>query len=356
MNDELKRLADKQLSDRVHHAMRHTEKIHNMTHSSKEQEAQVASRDEIARKFKVIKEESQKKETKNEMIKIKVESEEEPTKSFANIQNIKNEEKKSETLNIPYKNKVIVKSKQKTNSLIEWMKEIWRFGVTAGTIFAVLFVGMNFQAFSQILDKKINSDKYTEARIELEKITKESDTHRAKRLPTAGIKRDNVKEFPNLNIPIYPLEKRIVIPKIAKNIPIVEISDESLVSEDWKKLEKDVQDGLKNGVVHYPGTAEPGQIGNVFITGHSSYYIWDDGKYKDVFALLHDLDEGDEFTIYWGQNKFDYKISEIKVVSPKDTTVLDQPKSQKIATLMTCTPVGTSKNRLILTAEQISKS
>ena len=101
------------------------------------------------------------------------------------------------------------------------------------------------------------------------------------------------------------------------------------------------------------GTAIPGQFGNVFITGHSSYYPWDSGKFKDVFALLHDLDVGDEFTVFWNQDAYHYRINERKVVTPQETEVLHQPTDKRIATLMTCTPVGTAKNRLVLVAEQI---
>jgi sortase A len=106
-------------------------------------------------------------------------------------------------------------------------------------------------------------------------------------------------------------------------------------------------------VVHYPGTAQPGQIGNVFITGHSSYYLWDPGKYKDVFVRLHDMDVGDEFTVFWNQNTYHYRIRERKVVAPEETSVLSQPQHERIATLMTCTPIGTAKNRLVLVADQI---
>ncbi len=234
------------------------------------------------------------------------------------------------------------------------ISEFFKFTLTAGTVFAVLFFGLNYQAFSQIIDKKINPDKYTETQIGLEQVTANQKITRPKFLPTAGMKRENRKIFPSLNITVSPLENRIIIPKIAKNIPIVKIPENSLINEDWQTLENDIQDALKDGVVHYPGTAVPGQNGNVFITGHSSYYPWDNGRYKDVFALLHDLEVGDAFTIYWDQKKFDYQINERKVVKPEDVTVLDQPVSQKIATLMTCTPVGTAKNRLIITAEQLN--
>lgn len=240
--------------------------------------------------------------------------------------------------------------KKMTRQKSGWFGEIFRLAFTAGALFSLFFVGVNYKAFSQIVDKKLNPDKFTEAQIELENVVKR---HTPDLLPVAGMKRENRKEFPLLSISVSPLENRIVIPSIGKNIPIIEIDNQALLAENWKALETDIQEGLRNGVVHYPGTAVPGQYGNTFITGHSSYYPWDNGKFKDVFALLHDTEVGETFTVYWNQKKYDYKIREKKVVSPKDTSVLDQPTDGKIATLMTCTPVGTAKNRLIIVADQI---
>jgi len=91
----------------------------------------------------------------------------------------------------------------------------------------------------------------------------------------------------------------------------------------------------------------------VFLTGHSSYYPWDPGKFKDVFATLGSLEVGDRYYIYYDQIKYMYQITEKKEVQPNYMEVLAQPTDKKISTLMTCSPVGTTLRRLILTAEQI---
>src|SRR5438093_1507422 len=52
------------------------------------------------------------------------------------------------------------------------------------------------------------------------------------------------------------------------------------------------QAALKDGVVHYPGTALPGQPGNVYIFGHSSDYFWSNGHYKTIFASLPQIKKG----------------------------------------------------------------
>jgi len=109
-------------------------------------------------------------------------------------------------------------------------------------------------------------------------------------------------------------------------------------------------------VVHYPGTANPGQAGNFFVTGHSSYYPWSPGHYKTVFARLGELSEGDEIWIYYNGDKHRYIIRTKKEVVPSDISVLNQPSDQRLTTLMTCTPVGTTLRRLIIVAEEVDPS
>lgn len=113
-----------------------------------------------------------------------------------------------------------------------------------------------------------------------------------------------------------------------------------------------MQEALGNGVVHYPGTSLPGESGNIAITGHSSYFPWDQGRFKDVFALLHDVVEGDKIVIYYEQDKYIYEVYDIEVVLPEDIGILKQTPEDKL-TLITCTPVGTNLKRLIVSAKPI---
>ncbi len=234
------------------------------------------------------------------------------------------------------------------------LKEFMNVGAIAMGLFIISFVGFNFSSLAVISEKYWNAGEYAEKQVALTNITTETEKNikTMYTLPVAGVTTQDTK-IPFLNLPVAPPDTRIIIPKIAKNIPIITVPESSLRAENWDQLEKDIQDGLRDGVVHYPGTAEPGEEGNVFITGHSSYYPWDSGRYKDVFASLHDLEVGDHYFIYNNGKKYEYVIRERKIVKPNDTSVLQQPEGQKISTLMTCTPVGTTLNRLILKAEQI---
>lgn len=226
-----------------------------------------------------------------------------------------------------------------------------RFGGTFAGIFLVLFVAINYQSFLQIAKAELALTDDLKTQQELEQFVTGTpavtgaatygDDH------TSGI--DLLSSLPQVG----PFEDRLIIPKLGENVPIVRPSMDALMKEDWKKFEDDIQTALRDGVVHYPGSARPGQPGNFFVTGHSSYYPWDDGKYKDVFARLKDLAPGDTYSVYYGGDRHTYRITGKKEVKPSDVSVLDQPTNKRIATLMTCTPLGTTLRRLIITAEEI---
>ncbi len=176
----------------------------------------------------------------------------------------------------------------------------------------------------------------------LSKVKKETITFRKKDLkPRNQAKKTLEKMF------IFPSDNRLIIPRIGKNVPLIKVPGH----KNWKKLESGIQKGLQNGVVVHPISNEPGNFGNFFLTGHSSYYAWDKGRFKDVFALLHEVNPGDIVEVYWEGKKYVYRIKERKVVKPTAVEILKQPKDKKQITLMTCTPVGTNTNRLILVGE-----
>ncbi|MFA5935395.1 MAG: sortase [Patescibacteria group bacterium] len=117
--------------------------------------------------------------------------------------------------------------------------------------------------------------------------------------------------------------------------------------------EEGFQIALRDGVVHFPGTALPGEPGNVYIFGHSSDYSWSKGNYKTVFALLTKAKAGDEIIVSGHDGTaYTYVVTGTKVVGPKDTHVLDQQgKTKKLLTLQTSYPLGTALKRFLVLAE-----
>ena len=161
------------------------------------------------------------------------------------------------------------------------------------------------------------------------------------------------KDTIDLWIEITPYENRIIIPKIGKNIPLLDIKEKKV---EWIAELNDIfMKELENGVIRYPGSAKPGDNGNSFIFGHSSNLPWLEGDYNDVFALLDNVKDGDEVIVYYGQEKHTYIMRTRDVIRPGDVSVLkNNINDRSQLTLMTCWPIGTTINRLVLTGELIS--
>lgn len=134
----------------------------------------------------------------------------------------------------------------------------------------------------------------------------------------------------------------ITIPAINVQAPV--ITNETS-TEDPK-----VQLSLQKGVLLYGNSAKPNESGNTVIVGHSSGRIWKPGDYKWVFTLLDKLKPGDEIVVSYQGIPYVYRVTGSMVVSPQNQEIL-RPTTKPTLTLITCTPVGTDKNRLAVTAE-----
>lgn len=251
----------------------------------------------------------------------------------------------------------------------DWAKKFWGLSKNAIRIslfslffFAIGFFAINGEAYSKIMKawliqyEPFAASTIEETKKEVTPVAIQKDpVQPILRMESSVNQKNLLKESsePTMRLKVLPPDSRLIIPRLNKNVPIVFSDPEKLISADWESLEKTFQDDLKNGVIHYPGTAEPGEKGNVFITGHSSYYPWDDGRYKDVFVLLHTLKPGDEILVQHEGKEYRYKIEETKNVKNNDVSVLDQNGQTKTITLMTCSPVGTNIRRLVVVGAQL---
>jgi sortase A len=141
-------------------------------------------------------------------------------------------------------------------------------------------------------------------------------------------------------------EPKLIIPKINVELPL--IFDEKSVDE------KAIQRALEDGVLHYPTTSLPGELGNGAVFGHSSNNILNKGKYKFAFVLLKQLESGDTFMIQHKSKRYVYKVYEKKIVKPEEVSVLGNTDKAATFALITCDPPGTSINRLVVWGEQIT--
>lgn len=152
----------------------------------------------------------------------------------------------------------------------------------------------------------------------------------------------------NINMDIIPYENRIVIPKIWKTAPLIDVYN---ISDDENILNNIFMKELEKWVVRYPWTAIPGEEWNAFIFWHSSNFPWVKWDYNEIFALLNNLENWDEIIVYYNQKKYEYIVKDKQIIKPWNTDILDRDKTKKELSLMTCWPIWTSVNRLIVISE-----
>lgn len=245
-----------------------------------------------------------------------------------------------------------------------------KYIATSGTIFGVLLLTTNYSAYVEIAKSYLNPEglqanqqsllaSVNGASIESEKKVQEelSTAQKAEMVKNKTyhsmdkLMQDSKALQDDINIEITPYENRIIIPKIAKNIPLVDVENKYV--QNTAELDNIFMDELSKWVVRYPGTAKPGEVGNSFIFGHSSNFPWIKGEYNDVFALLDKVEFGDEIITYYNQKKFIYKVREKRVIKPGDISVLKRDHGKKEISIMTCWPVGTTLNRMIVIGELV---
>lgn len=157
----------------------------------------------------------------------------------------------------------------------------------------------------------------------------------------------NIIIDPTTDVPVGP-EPKLVIPKINVDVP---------VNYDARPDYASQMKAMESGVAYFgiPGAnSKPGQVGNTVISGHSSNDIIDQGSYKFIFARLEHLQNGDTIFLNYSGKRYTYTITKKEVVKPTEVNKLVYSTDKPILTLITCTPLGTSLNRLLVTAEQVS--
>jgi len=102
---------------------------------------------------------------------------------------------------------------------------------------------------------------------------------------------------------------------------------------------------LRRAVGHLPGSALPGQPGNVVLAGHRDTF----------FRPLRNIHKGDEITLTTLAGAYRYRVDFTEIVGPRDTKVLNH-SDDPILTLVTCYPfyfVGPAPRRFIVRASQM---
>ncbi len=121
---------------------------------------------------------------------------------------------------------------------------------------------------------------------------------------------------------------RLVIPKINVDAPIIG-------GVKWNDLKK--------GVGHLPGSANPGERGNLYLAAHNDIF-------GEIFRYLEELEPGDTYTIYANEQKYRYVVKEKRIIKPTEVEVM-LPTTEPVATLQTCYPYLIDSHRLVIIGE-----
>jgi len=123
---------------------------------------------------------------------------------------------------------------------------------------------------------------------------------------------------------------RIEIPRLLLSVVVVEGIDKTT---------------LRRAVGHIPGTALPGEAGNVGLAGHRDTF----------FRPLKDLRIRDEVQFSTLKGNFKYEVESLRVVDPDNVGVLAS-SGENVLTMVTCYPfyyVGPAPKRWIVRARQV---
>ncbi len=124
---------------------------------------------------------------------------------------------------------------------------------------------------------------------------------------------------------------RIVIPRLGLSVVVAEGVDNAL---------------LRRAAGHIPGTALPGQGGNIGISGHRDTF----------FRPLRNIRQLDDIVLTTLVGEYHYRVVSTVITSPSDVAVLD-PGKNEILTLVTCYPfyfIGPAPKRFIVRAERVN--
>ncbi len=140
---------------------------------------------------------------------------------------------------------------------------------------------------------------------------------------------------------VHIADNEIALPSIGVRAPVL-----------WNIPLDQSLNGLQQGVVQAEESVLPGTVGRTFVVGHSAGYWWQNNPWTKVFSLLDKVEPGDAVFVARDGQVYEYTVTREEVVTPQDVQVVrDESLTTNQLVLMTCTPVGTTLNRLLVIAD-----
>jgi len=147
-------------------------------------------------------------------------------------------------------------------------------------------------------------------------------------------------------------EPTLMIPKLNIEVPIIMDS-----ANDVYSMQVAMLDGVANFKTSV-SSAMPGEVGNFAVSGHSAGNIYDTrSRYKFIFSGLTRMEAGDMNYVDYNGSRYSYRVQGADEVEPTNVEELAKISrnnpGKPMITLITCTPLGTSRYRLLVYAEQV---
>jgi len=106
---------------------------------------------------------------------------------------------------------------------------------------------------------------------------------------------------------------------------------------------------LDKGIWHRPNSSTPDKGSNTVLAAHRFKYL----SGSNTFFYLDKVQLNDSITVLWGATAYSYQVYAIEVVGPEDVAI-ESPTPDAELTLYSCTPLWTSKKRLVVHAKQVA--
>ncbi|MDD5102833.1 MAG: sortase [Candidatus Peribacteraceae bacterium] len=124
---------------------------------------------------------------------------------------------------------------------------------------------------------------------------------------------------------------------------------------DWDTMERQMQVGLLYGVVAYPNAVDPGARGTIVIAGHSSPPSdrARESRFGSIFAGLPDIERRTQIALRTLHATVLYEVVDTMIIPAEDTTILREQQEESLLKLITCYPIGSTKERFVVIAKRV---
>lgn len=216
--------------------------------------------------------------------------------------------------------------------IFNWQDVSWAFNYKA-------IAGMTYEFFNPYSNKDVVEAYYQNQVLPIPTIP---DAKLNNNLENNNLEIEDNKLLNNINFVYTEKNKILEIPSIGVNTEIVfpQTRDVSLL---YKYLD--------SGVIFYPDSVLPNQVGQITILGHSAPPGWPKIKHDTVFSDLDKLEIGSEIYLSIDNKRYTYIVKDKKIIEKGQDIENVLTNKTNVITLITCYPPGKDYKRLVIFGE-----